>query len=227
MDAVIYIYEDIGPAWLGMVDAQTVISALADLEEADEVNVRINSLGGDVFEAFAIYNALVRHPARIVADVDGIAASAASVILQAADVRRVAANGQVMIHDAWTVATGTADELRAIAQTLEQTNDLIVDTYAARSHRPREEVREAMRAETWYTPEAALAAGLVDEVSPALKSAAIYVPQGRFRNTPPELLRPQQTQDIRHRARECARRRACQTKAALARFLSREEAARG
>src|ERR1051326_8732232 len=76
----LHVYDDIGPEWMGMVSAETVVAALDANKGAKTINVRINSPGGDVDHALAIYNALVRSPAHVVVDVDGSAASAASLI---------------------------------------------------------------------------------------------------------------------------------------------------
>lgn len=182
----IYIYDDIGPDWAGMVSAQYVQDQLAKAS-GGHVTVRLNSLGGDVHQAMAIYNALQRHAGGVTIEIDGVAASAASYIAMAGGKIRIAENAMLMIHEPWTVAFGNASELRKTADVLDKHGDGIASVYAARSKADKEQVVAAMAAETWYSAKEAVEAGLADEIGQPLKVSAAIKP-GRFNNTPRSLL---------------------------------------
>lgn len=183
--STVYIYDDIGPDWLGMVSAKAIIAELEKI--SGDVTVRINSGGGDVNEAMAIYNALARRSATV--EIDGIAASAASYIAMAGKTIRMAENAMLMIHDPWTFAIGNAAELRSRADVLDKYGDGIVNVYATRSGRSKDDVAAKMAAETWFSAAEAVDYGLADEIGQPLKVAASIAP-GRFRNCPDGLLNP-------------------------------------
>lgn len=182
----LYLYDEIGPGWLGMIDAQGVVDALAELSSAAEINVRINSPGGDVFEAAAIYNGLVRHPANVIVSIDGLAASAASVIAMAGNEVQMAANALLMIHRAWTLAWGNSEDLAEVIKTLDKVDQTITDTYAARTgeRSSRDQIVAWMQAETWMDAGEALERGFVDRVTELQAGMAAAVPAGRYRNVP-------------------------------------------
>ncbi len=175
----LYIYDDIGPAVWGMIDAETVIGELEAFGNVDEINLRINSQGGDVFEAFAIYNALLRHEAQVIVDVDALAASAASLIAMAGNRIRMAENAMLMIHDPWTFAIGNSDELGKVIEVLDKITQTIVDTYVARAGNKSdaETIRQQMRDETWLTAQESIDAGLADEIGQAMQVAAHVTPE--------------------------------------------------
>lgn len=159
--AEVLIYDEIGE-W--GVTAQDFVRELQALD-VRSILLRINSPGGSVFDGIAIYNALRNHSATVETIVDGLAASAASFILQAGDTRTAERTGQVMIHDAHGVALGNAGTMREMADLLDKASDNIASIYAERSGMTAEHWREEMRAERWYSSEEALAAGLVDRIA--------------------------------------------------------------
>lgn len=159
--AVIRIYDEIH--WLFGVSAEQVAEDLAGITTGD-IRVEINSPGGDVFDGIAIYNALRAHPARVTTRVDGIAASAASIIVQAGDHRQVMSSGQLMIHEAWGIAIGPAPDHREMADLLDKQNDIIARIYGTRSGRDAGEFREMMRTDTYLSDQESLDLGLVDEI---------------------------------------------------------------
>jgi len=181
---VLYLYDEIGPAWIGMIDAAAVIEALAGL--SGDVNVRINSPGGDVFEAAAIYNALARFPGDVIVDIDGLAASAASVIAMAGDKIRIAGNALVMIHRAWTIAMGNRTELEKVVATLDKVDKTIVDTYVARvgDKSTRDQIESWLDAETWMDAQEAVDRGFADESTDLVQGVEPVVPAGRYRHVP-------------------------------------------
>lgn len=171
--AEVYIYDFIGDdGFGGGVTAKGFADRLDELGPLDEITIRINSPGGDVFQANAIYNALVRSEAHKVTVVDGIAASAASYIFQAGDERRVAQNATVMIHCASGLCYGPADEMDKMSAVLRKMDVQIADTYSARTNRRPETFLKAMTAETWYSAEEAVAARLADSIIPNKKAMA-------------------------------------------------------
>lgn len=159
----ILIYDVIGEHWVGDgVSAKKVKSQLDGMTDDEEITVRINSPGGDIFDGFAIYNLLDQAEAPIRIVVDGYAASAASVIAMAGDSVEMAENAFLMIHEPITFGMGSADDFRAQAETLDKIKGSIVNTYVKRSGDDPEAVSEAMNAETWYTAQEAVDAGLAD-----------------------------------------------------------------
>ncbi len=156
----ILLYEDIGP-W--GVTALEFVSDLMDIQSA-QITLSINSPGGDVFDGFAMYNALLKHPANIIVEIDGLAASAASYVAMAADEIRIARNAQMMIHPPSGMVIGGSDDMRQLADELDKIGGTIADTYAQRAGGDVAEWSAAMDAETWYTGAEAVAAGLADSV---------------------------------------------------------------
>lgn len=154
----VYIYDEIG-AW--GVSAGDFIASLSGLDAFD---LHINSPGGDVFDGVAIYNSLLAHPGEVTGYVDGLAASAASFIAMACTTLKVAKTAQMMIHDASGLVWGNAADMQSMAALLDKASDNIAGIYADKSGIPAEQWREAMRAETWYSGDEAVAAGLADEV---------------------------------------------------------------
>jgi ATP-dependent Clp endopeptidase proteolytic subunit ClpP len=159
--AEITIYDEIG--YFG-VTARDFLDELKALD-AKQIDVRINSPGGDVWDGLAIYNSLRDHPAAVTTYVDGLAASAASIIVQAGDRRVAAKASEVMIHEAWGLVVGNATDMRDAADRLDQASGVIAGVYADRAGGTVDDWREAMRAESWYTGAEAADAGLVDEVA--------------------------------------------------------------
>lgn len=158
--AKLRIYDEIG---IWGVTEEEIASELSQITAA-EIEVQISSPGGDVFSGIAIYNALRAHPARITTRVDGIAASIASVIVQAGDRRVMLSASQQMIHPAWGIAIGDSNDMRSMAKLLDRQTDVIAGIYAERSGRPKAAIRKLMDAETWFTDREAVTAGLADEV---------------------------------------------------------------
>lgn len=155
--------DDWGGDW--GVSAKEFAVALAALpEDVHTIHLHVNSPGGMVFEGITILNQLRQHPARVVAVVDGLAASAASFIVCGADEVQMAPNTQLMIHDAWGLAIGDAAAMRDTADLLDRLSNNIASVYAAKTGGSTEEWRTAMLAESWYSAEEAVAAGLADGI---------------------------------------------------------------
>lgn len=157
----VLIYGEIDSFW--GVSAGDLVRELAEIT-TDEILVRINSVGGDIFDGVAILNGLRGHDAKVTVQVDGLAASAASVIAMGGDVIVMNANSQMMLHNAHTFAAGDADDLQRMANMLERQNANIADIYASRAGGDVADWRSIMDDETWLTAEEAVEAGLADRV---------------------------------------------------------------
>lgn len=159
--ATIYIYGEIG-CW--GVTAASVAADLALVRDIDLLTVRISSYGGEAFEGVAIFNLLRSQPYRVEVVVDGIAASAASVIAMAGERITMAESAMMMIHDPWTVAWGNADALRKSAATLDKLKASLMAAYRYRAPEIDEARLSALLSEeTWLSPAEAIALGLADE----------------------------------------------------------------
>src|SRR5690606_7005139 len=132
--------------------------------DVESINLHVNSPGGSVFDGVAIYNTLVNHPARIVAIVDGLAASAASFIVQAGDEIVMNLGSTMMIHDASAMAWGDEAEMVKTGKILGKLSDTIAAIYANRAGGATEVWRATMREEAWYNAQEAVEAGLADRV---------------------------------------------------------------
>lgn len=186
-EATVYIYEEIDTFW--GISAQDFVKELFDIK-ASTIHVRINSPGGSFFDGMAIFNALQRHPAEIVTHVDGLAASAASVVALAGDRVLMGTGSFMMIHNAWGIAIGDARAMRETADTLDKITESIVDLYAKRTGLAAAEVRDLMDAETWLTADESVAKGFADETEEGKKASASF-DLSKFRNTPRQLLEQQ------------------------------------
>lgn len=175
-ESTIYLYDAIvsdaaTAEWFGGVAAQTLVPEIAGTT-AKTLHMRINSPGGDVFAAQAIAQAMRETDARVVAHVDGLAASAASVIMSAADEVEIAPGGFVMIHQAWTIAMGNATDMLEVAAMLEKVDASIADGYKRKAGGDKEKWAQYMQAETWFSAEEALAEKLVDRIAETTKANA-------------------------------------------------------
>lgn len=145
------------------------LEALGDIEE---LRVYINSPGGDVFAGQAILSMLKRHSAYKVVYIDGLAASAASIVAMAGDVIRMPRNAMMMIHNVWTIVVGDANELREVADALDRITESVVAAYEEKTGLDRDEIKRMMDAETWMTAEEAVELGFADEIEDAKTVAA-------------------------------------------------------
>lgn len=184
----LYIYDTIGQDWLGGgITARSVMDALEQIGDETRVTVRINSPGGVADEGIAIYNALKRHPGGVDTVVDSLAASAASVIALAGEHRLTAKGGRWMIHRALTFAVGNANDMRKAVEILETYDKSIVEIYKEHMDGSEDEILDLMTAETWYTSDTAIEAGLSTGKTEQQTEAEPMIASW-FRNTPDALL---------------------------------------
>ncbi len=180
----IFIYDEIGGGLFSDgVTAKGFADDLKALGKVRTLNIFINSPGGAVFEGVAIFNQLQRHSARKNVFIDGIAASVASVIAMAGDEINIAANGFVMIHEAFAIVIGNAADLRKRADQLEKVTDSILSTYAARTGTPENVIADMMAAETWMNAEEAVKLGFADKITEEVAIAA-HFDLSQFQNVP-------------------------------------------
>ncbi|OZS77458.1 hypothetical protein CF394_11290 [Tetzosporium hominis] len=161
--ANLFIYGPIGSYYWDGVSAKSVKNFLQDLN-VDEINVYIHSRGGDFFEGLAIRNQLKAHSAKVNAYIDGLAASAASLITTGADNIYMPKTSMKMIHNVWVFAAGNAKELRKSADDIEKMSGVAISAYMERFKGTEEELKALLDDETFMTADEAVALGFADEI---------------------------------------------------------------
>jgi ATP-dependent Clp protease, protease subunit len=165
------VYGDIGmdrdednDAMSSGVSSRMFAQALAKVPNAKKINLHINSAGGSVFDAVAIRNQLAEHPAQTTAFVDGLAASAASVLAVGMDKTVMRQNSFMMIHQAWAAAIGDKATMLKAAEQLDKADETIAGIYSQKTEIPKAKVMEMMAKETWMTAREAVKMGFADQV---------------------------------------------------------------
>lgn len=207
-ETTIYLYDsivsdDATADWWGGVSAQTLVPQIREIK-GGTINLRINSPGGDVFAAQAICQAIRDTSAKVIAHIDGYAASAATVVATSADEIKISEGGMYMIHCGWTFALGNANEMRATADLLDKVDQTICSQYAKKTNKSMDEVLALMQAETWFTAQDAVDSGFVDSISVSPKVKASW-DLSAYANAPVEnnIVEDCITED--HRARQLQR----------------------
>lgn len=159
----ILLYEAIGFDWFSG-EGMTAKAFNEQLSKIDSpsIKVRINSPGGDVFDGIAMYNMLAQHPSKIDVVVEGIAASAATIVAMAGDTVSIHESAQIMIHDAWTMVVGNQQDMLEMADLLGKIDGQIADLYAARSGKPASDFRDVMNSDTYLTGKESVDLGIAD-----------------------------------------------------------------
>ena len=181
--AEVSIYDEIGAYG---VSAKSFLAELGELPGDNPLTLRLNSPGGSVFDAVAIYNALKRHAGPVTVWIDGIAASAASYIAMAGDEVVMPENAFLMIHDPAGLVSGTAEDMRAMAGALDKIKASLVAGYSAKSGGAEADIAALMAKETWLDAAEAVELGFADRLAEPVRIAARFG-VGRFRNAPPAL----------------------------------------
>lgn len=172
-DAVdIDIYDVVGDPYGDAPTAKQVLDTLASAKGAKQINVRINSVGGEVFAGLSMYSLLADHKAKKTVYIDGLAASIASIIAMAGDEIVMSESAMMMVHHPWSIAIGDAADMRATADFLDKVSGQLVGIYAARTGQKTDDVATAMAAETWMTAKEAKALGYATKITPSKKAAA-------------------------------------------------------
>lgn len=173
--AELLIFDTIGN-WeeIGEVSAKGFAKALGDLPKSvKRLDIHINSPGGNLFDASAIYSRLADHKSEKIVYVDGLAASAATIVAMVGHKIYIRANGAMMVHLPSGMVMGNADDMRKMAGALDTVTESMINVYAKRSGQLRNDIRDMLAAETWFSPEQAVEKGFADEVRGVVKAAAI------------------------------------------------------
>lgn len=184
----VWLYGDIG-AFFGGISADDFRKSLGEIPTTKEIELHIHSEGGIFFDGVAMHSALRQRKAPVHVIVDGIAASAASIVAMAGSTISMATHAWLMIHEARSGGEGTAKELRAEADRLDQINTEIVRIYSARWKGTDKELTKALNTESWYPADEAVAIGLADEIIDAPAIAAKFDPaKYSYKHTPEPLV---------------------------------------
>ena len=168
--AEVYIFNEIGAYG---ITAQDFISEMKEYKDTP-VNLRINCIGGDVFDGMAMYNIIKKREAKTTAYIEGIAASMGSVIALAADEVVMAENSLFMIHNAWGGAMGETEDMRKTASVLEKISGEIASIYKRKTRLSLDRITDMMDEETWLNAQEAYELGFIDSISDSIKVAAKY-----------------------------------------------------
>jgi ATP-dependent protease ClpP protease subunit len=187
--AVLQIFDQIGEDWFGGsgISAKAFSDALQSVGPGPLV-VEINSPGGNVWDGLAIYNMLRGRQAPVTTRVVGIAASIASIIALAGDSIEMAEASLFMIHDPSGMVAGTSDDMRKMANALDQHAEILAGIYTKRTGKTSAQIRAAMTTETWFTAQEAIQFGLADKTTEQLAMAACWHPRA-VTKTAPETVR--------------------------------------
>ncbi|MEK5215308.1 head maturation protease, ClpP-related [Psychrobacillus sp. FSL H8-0487] len=160
----ITIYGIIGDSWWDdSVSAADIDNALKSIN--GDIVINLNSPGGDAFDGIAIYNRLKKHDGKVIINIDGWACSAASVIAMAADELNMGMGSMIMIHEASTIVWGSKTDMRKEADVLDNLEDGIIDIYMTKANVEREEMRNMVDAETWFSAQKAIEIGFATATS--------------------------------------------------------------
>jgi|TARA_Y100000004_G_scaffold33021_1_gene34898 ATP-dependent Clp protease protease subunit len=192
--ADIYIFDEIGNYG---VTAKQFISDIKNLK-GKPINLRINSLGGDVFDGMAMYNVIKRREAKTTVFIEGIAASIATIIALGADKIVMAENSLFMIHNAWGGTMGDAKDMRKTAETLEKISAELTDIYSKKTGLSNKVIKGMMDEETWLNADEAYDLGFVDVISDSIKVAAKY-DVSKFKNITQEEIQNKLSINIKNR----------------------------
>lgn len=211
--AEVFIYDEIGRGFFGGgVSAEGFIDELKklNLKAGDELMVRINSPGGNLFDGTTMYNYLRTLKAKVTVRVDGVAASAASIVAMAGDRIEMPENSFLFIHNPWMFAAGDAAAMRKAAEDLDQLREGAVATYLRRTDGKltRVELIKMLDSETWLTAEQSVQHGFADEVDEPVRAAAL----ARFDLTQYGFPLPQALADIKQSRQADIQRRRAQLK---------------
>ena len=164
-EAIITLYGTIGSNECSddVVDKH-IRNTLNSLKDYEKIKLYVNSPGGSVMAATSIYNALKNHKAFIEVYVDGIAASAATIITCAGDKVYMPNNTMFMVHNPMTVASGSSKDFNKTADVLDKVKDTILNTYVSKTGQEKEILSQLMDDESWLSAEDALEYGFIDEI---------------------------------------------------------------
>jgi ATP-dependent protease ClpP protease subunit len=162
-EATLWVYDPIGDMFgPDAVSAKGVRDRLASLRGISKLTVRINSPGGMVDDAIAIRSLLSDHESEKVFKIDGVAASAATVLFTDGAKVKIAPGASMMIHNPWSIAVGDGNAMRKAAEVADKYRDNIASIYSRRTGKSMKDILAAMASETWFTSDEAVAWGMAD-----------------------------------------------------------------
>jgi ATP-dependent Clp protease protease subunit len=166
-------------------DSAEFVRAISSMKQK-KILIRINSPGGDAFEANAMFNAIKDHPSKPITRIESLAASAASYIALAGKEKQAYKNTMIMIHEPMSGMWGNQHEFREVADILAQINENMVDMYVDNSNLGKKEIREMLKAETWMNAKTAKEKGFIDTIIEAGKPVKAEFDLSIFANVPSE-----------------------------------------
>tara|TARA_B110000046_G_scaffold13342_1_gene13094 strand:+ start:22553 stop:23806 length:1254 start_codon:yes stop_codon:yes gene_type:complete len=176
----VVIYDEIGQ-W--GIDSKAFIDEIKEIS-TENVLLRINSPGGSVIDGLAIHDAIKRMPQKVTAQIEGLAASIATIIALGADEITMSQNSLFMIHNVWGGETGGAKDMRKAADLMEKMGDRLVNIYVSKTGKDESEIRNWMDEETWFTADEALEAGFINYIEKPIALAAKFdVKKLNYKNT--------------------------------------------
>ena len=178
--AEILVYDVIGWPYNDAGDLVRYVNSLGD----KDILVRLNTPGGDVFDGMAIFNSLANHKGKVTIRIEALAASMGSVLAMAGKEIQAYSNTMMMIHDPWIYTAGNQYELREMADLLEKISGNMLDVYAGRSKIGKREMKEIMKAETWYTAKEAKEKGFINTILETGKATKAQFDLTMYTNAP-------------------------------------------
>lgn len=203
-DAEVLLYDYIG--W-PFNDAGEFVRILSGLKQKNIV-IRINSLGGDVWDANAIHNAIKSHPSKPITRIESIAASAASYIAVAGSQRQAYKNTTGMIHEPMVGFFGNQYEIEDVKSVLSQISDIMVDMYADNTNVGKRELKDMMKAETWMNAKTMKEKGFIDTIIEAGKPIKAQFDLSVYANAPEGLCDEPEGRELTRKETEHALRKA-------------------
>lgn len=207
----ITIYGVIGQSWWSdSFSASDIDVALNDAGDNDVI-INLNSPGGDAFDGISIFNRLKRHEGKVTVHVDGWACSAASIIAMAADELIMELGSMFMIHEAGSLVWGSKTDMRKEADVLDELEEGIIDIYMTKANITREEVRQKVDAETWFSAKSAVELGFADkaegvEVEPEVTNIRTNVDRKSILNELNGILQPDNEEEPEQQKASATRR---------------------
>ena len=163
-ETTIYLYDVIGEDWYGEgISAENFAEDLENIKSST-IHLRINSPGGDVFDARAMQTALNQHKSKIIAHIDGLAASAATYIMLAADEIEAVEGAIFMIHNAWGLVIGNKNDMIKYAGILAKIDDGVARDYVNKTGQDSKQIEKWMDEETDFNAQEALEYGFIDRI---------------------------------------------------------------
>jgi ATP-dependent Clp endopeptidase proteolytic subunit ClpP len=179
MEGHIYVYGVVSP-WqeedsgkYGEVNLKDISNQLTNNKEADTLIIHINSMGGDVYEGFAMHDVIRATGKKIITQAEGLVASIATVVFLAGDERRITENSQLMIHNPWGFAGGNADDVQKYADQLRKEEDRMAAFYSEKTGQTVDDLKAMMNEETYMTADEAISKGFATEKVAQLKAVAL------------------------------------------------------